>query len=141
MAWRTLYESCISETNPDKLKKLVFQLEEAIVLHYHYLANQPNAFDELQALRRAAQGLLRLKTEKLGWLDPAFPEGLPNPASIPASFRTVSLPIVSSQIDSQPAPVMGRGFQAKWQRLVCRIQAGLLTAERAWQSWVFKSLK
>jgi len=141
VAWRTLYESCISETNPEKLKKLVFQLEEAIVLRYHDIANQPNALDELQAIKRAAQQLLRLKIERLGWLDPAYPAGLPKPVSIPAAFRPVSLQTFSSRIDSHPVPVAWRRVQIAWQELVSRIQERLLAAERAWQSWVFKSLK
>jgi hypothetical protein len=137
--WRTLYQSCISETNPDRLQKLVFQLEEAIVLRYHDLADQPNAFDELQAIKRAAQRLLRLKIEKLGWLDASSHEALPKsaaiPASIPASFQTFS-----SQIDD-PVPVTRRPNQTAWQKLVSRIQVALLAVERAWQSWVFKGLK
>ena len=141
MPWRTLYESCISETNPEKLKKLVFQLEEAIVLRYHDIANQPNALDELQAIKRAAQQLLRLKIERLGWLDPAYPAGLPKSVSIPAALRPVSLQTFSSRIDSHPVPVAWRRVQIAWQELVSRIQERLLAAERAWQSWVFKSLK
>jgi hypothetical protein len=130
MPWRTLYQSCISETNPDRLQKLVFQLEEAIVLRYRHLANQPNAFDELRAIKRAAQRLLQLKIEKLGWLDSSSPEALSKSAAIPASF----------QIDD-PAPVTRRPIQTAWQKLVSRIQVALLAAERAWQSWVFKGLK
>jgi len=152
--WRTLYESCISETNPDRLKKLVFQLEEAIVLRYHDLANQPNAFEELQAIKRAAQRLLRLKIEKLGWSDAASAAALPQPASgpasIPASLHAVSFPTVSLQaFPFQPASPgmaahaapLARRRQTTWQNLAKRIQAALVAAERAWQSWVFKSLK
>ena len=134
MPWRRLYESCISETNPDKLKKLVCQLEKAIVLRYHDLANEPNAFDELQAIKRAAQRLRRLKTEKLGWLDSASPEARPRSPSIAASSRPRTF-----ETDGQPAPINRRAFQTARHKLVGRIQVALLAVERAWQSWVFKS--
>lgn len=134
MTWRALYDSCISETNPDRLKKLVFQLEEAIVLRYHDLANQPNAFDELQAIKRAAQRVLQLKVEKLGWPQPAFSGG--PAASIPASFQMPAF-----RMDSHAAPIPGGRFRTTWQKLVTRIQTALFVTQRAWQSWVFKSMK
>ena len=133
MPWRKLYESCVSERNPDKLKKLVSQLEKAIVLRYHDLANEPNAFDELQAIKRAAQRLRRLKTEKLGWLDSASPEARPRSPSIPASSGAFFF-----QTDGHLAPIHRRALQTTRQKLVGRIQAALLAVERARQSWVFK---
>jgi hypothetical protein len=155
VAWRRLYESCISETNPDKLKKLVFQLEEAIVLRYHDLANEPKAFEELQAIKRAAQRVLRLKIEKLGSPDTAsavaMPQTASGPASIPASFQAISFPRVSLQpfpfepvssaIDANAATIPRRRFRAAWQKFVSQIQVALFLAERAWQNWVFKNSK
>ena len=73
MSWRKLYESCVCETNPIKLEKLVFELEDAIVLGYHDLAGKPN-LNEFQAITRAAELLRQLKSEKLGWPDPAKQE-------------------------------------------------------------------
>jgi len=142
VAWRTLYESCISETNPDRLKKLVFQLEEAIVLRYHDLADEPKAFDELQAIKRAAQRLVRLKIERLGWTEPVSALALPLPASFqPVSLQPFAFRAASSATDAQAAPINRRRIQAAWQSIVSRIQAALLAAERAWQTWIFKSLK
>ena len=109
MPWRKLYESCVCETNPIKLEKLVFELEDAIVLRYHDLAGEPNGSYEFQAITRAAVRLRRLKIERLGWPD--------------------------------PAKQASRFLWINWRTLMSRSQAALLVAERAWQSWVFKSLK
>lgn len=142
MAWRTLYESCISETDPDRFKKLVFQLEEAIVVRYHDLADEPKAFDELQAIRCAAQRLVRLKSEKLGWPEPARAVALPMPASFPpASFEPFPPRAVSSATREHVAPIARGRIRARWQQLMTRIETALLAAERAWQTWIFKSLK
>jgi hypothetical protein len=142
VAWRTLYESCIRETNPDRFKKLVFQLEEAIVLRYHDLADEPTAFEELQAIKCAAQRLVRLKTEKSGWPEPAPAIALPMPASFPpVSLQPFPSRAVSSATEAHVAPLARGRVQATWQQLVTRMQTALLAAERAWQTWIFKSLK
>ena len=116
MPWRKLYESCVSETNPNKLEKLVLKLEEAIVLRYHDLAREPKGSDELQAIRRAAERLIQLKTEKLGWPDPAN--------------KTPTCKV------RQP-----RQLWTNRRTLVSRIRAALVVTELAWQKWVFKSAK
>ena len=127
MPWRSLYESCVVETNPVKLQKLVFQLEDAIVLRYHDLAGEPSGShgllesDELQAIRRAAERLLQLKTEKLGWPHRASPF-----RALPASIDEIKPPL---------------NLRAAWRAVVGRTQAALLVTRRAWQNWVFKSLK
>jgi hypothetical protein len=115
MLGRKLYESDVCESNPQKLERLVVKLEDAIVLRYHDLAGEPDGCDEFQAITRAAERLRQLKIEKLGWQDPAKP-----------------IPIDEVR---QPIPWIN------WPTLVSRIQAALLVAERAWQRWVFKSLK
>jgi hypothetical protein len=69
--WQKLLESCVSETNPDKLEKLVFDAEDAIYLRMRELTAQPYRSDESLALKQAAQQLLQLKIEKMGWRDPA----------------------------------------------------------------------
>jgi len=140
--WRKLYESCVSETNPNKLRKLVFELEDAIVLRYHDLGCEPNVpdgirvpsgrkeSDELQALRRAADRLLQLKIEKLGCSHRSAAAIAAIPVSISASM--------SVSIDDVKRPVKR---QKKWLTVVTRTQAALLATQRAWQNWVFKSLK
>jgi len=69
--WQKLYESCVFERNLEKLNKLVFETEDAIYLRSRELSNESHIADEVQALRRAANGLLEIKIKKLGWSDPA----------------------------------------------------------------------
>ena len=71
MQWQKLYESCASETNLGRLDKLVFKAEDAIYLRSRELSKESHIADEVQALRRAANGLLEIKIKKLGWPDPA----------------------------------------------------------------------
>lgn len=71
MRWQKLLESCVSETNPARLEKLVFDTEDAIYLRLRELSNEPYPSDESLELKQAAQKLLQLKIEKLGWTDPA----------------------------------------------------------------------
>ena len=71
MQWQKLYESCASETNLARLDKLVFKAEDAIYLRSRELSNESHIADEVQELRRAANGLLEIKIKKLGWSDPA----------------------------------------------------------------------
>jgi len=69
--WQRLYESFAFERNLDRLNNLVFQAEGAIYLRSRELSNESNISAEVQALRRAAKGLLEIKIQKLGWPDPA----------------------------------------------------------------------
>jgi hypothetical protein len=131
---RKLYESCVSETTPNKLENLVFELEDAIVFRYHDLARKLNGptrshnSDELQALRRAADRLLQLKREKLGLPRPATSLAAAMPAEMPAS---ILIPINDIRQDSTLPRITWRS----------RIQSALFATQRAWQTWVFKSLK
>lgn len=70
MPWQKLFESCVSETNPAKLEKLVSETESGMFLHFRDLPDESNFSDELQALTQAASVLLEIKTNKLGWPDP-----------------------------------------------------------------------
>jgi len=71
MQWQKLYQSCVFERNLEKLNKLVFETEDSIYLRSRELSNESHIADEVQALRRAANGLLEIKIKKLGWPDPA----------------------------------------------------------------------
>lgn len=77
--WQALYDSCICETNLQRLEKLVFETEDAIFLRLRELATKPHLSDESQALKQAAQKLLKLKTEKLGWPNPTTVSSFPVP--------------------------------------------------------------
>ena len=69
MQWQQLYESCAFERNLERLNKLVFKTEDAIYLRSRELSKESHIADEVQALSRAAKGLLEIKIEKLGWSD------------------------------------------------------------------------
>jgi hypothetical protein len=69
--WQKLYESCVFETNLGRLNKLVFKAEDAIYLRSRELSKESHIANEVQALSRAANGLLEIKIKKLGWPDPA----------------------------------------------------------------------
>jgi hypothetical protein len=101
---------------PTNLKKLVVKVEDALVLRYHDLATESNGSDEFQAITRAAERLRQLKIKSLGRLDSAKPTSIGKVKQL-----------VNPWID--------------WRAPVRRIQAALLVAERAWQRWIFKSLK
>jgi len=116
MLERNLGESGVCESNPDKLEKLVVRPEGATVLRYHDLATEPNGSDEIQAITRAAERLRQSNIKRLGRPDSAKP--------------------TSTDEVKQPANPW-----INWRTPVSRIQAALLVAERAWQEWVFRSLK
>jgi hypothetical protein len=123
--WEQLYESCVCETNPQKLKKMIFELEDAIVFRYHDLIGEVagsngrsgGGASELQAVRRAAQQLRRLKIEKLGW-------------------SAAEKPSLMDEIAGR-----GNSVRAAWRTGVRRVQGAVLATQQAWQNWVFKSLK
>ena len=71
MQWQKLYQSCVFERNLERLNKLVFETEDAIYLRFRELSKESHIADEVQALRRAANGLLEIKIKRLGWPDPA----------------------------------------------------------------------
>ena len=71
MLWQKLLESCVSETNPAKLERLVFDTEDAIYLRFRELSTESDISEEYLALKQAARKLLVLKIEKLGWPNPA----------------------------------------------------------------------
>ena len=116
MLGQKLCESGVCESDPDKVEKLVVKPEDAIILRYHDLATEPNGSDEFHAITRAAERLRQLKIERLGRPDLAKP--------------------TSTDEVKQP---LNRWLN--WRTPVSRIQVALLVAERAWQKWVFKSLK
>lgn len=70
MQWQELYAACVSETDSDRLEKLVYETEGAMFLRFQELACEPLAWDEVQELKQAATGLLEFKVEQLGWPDP-----------------------------------------------------------------------
>ena len=70
MQRQRLYAACVSETETDRLEKLVLDTEGAMFLRLQELAYELRSKDELRDLNRAATALLEVKVEKLGWPDP-----------------------------------------------------------------------
>jgi hypothetical protein len=71
--WQKLYESCVFETDLERLDKLVFETEDTIYLRFRELSRESHIANGVQALRQAARGLLEIKIKKLGWPDPTKP--------------------------------------------------------------------
>ena len=70
VSWRELYDSCVHETNPERLEILASETESAIVLRFRDLSHESEQSAEVQALKQAAQALLEIRIKKLGWPDP-----------------------------------------------------------------------
>jgi hypothetical protein len=68
--WRFLYQAAVSETNPALLEQLVYQTEDAMFFRLQELARRLDAPPERNEIADAAEGLLALKVEKLGWPNP-----------------------------------------------------------------------
>ena len=68
--WRELYNAASAETNPHNLGRLVDKAEAAMFLRLEELPQDPHGAAERGEILDAANALLTLKTEKLGWPDP-----------------------------------------------------------------------
>jgi hypothetical protein len=71
MDWRRLYAAAMLETKPIVLGHLVNDTEGSIYLRLQELAIGSGGHGERDDIREATAGLLKLKTEKLGWVDQA----------------------------------------------------------------------
>jgi hypothetical protein len=66
-SWQELYLAALLEPDQNKLTELVLAVEYAIFLRAQELANSYDDNQERTAMDRAAEKLLVIKTEKLGW--------------------------------------------------------------------------
>jgi hypothetical protein len=62
-----LYEAATAETDLEKLRDLVYQVEEALTKRAMVLAERSNHRDERDAMVKAHKNLLVIKCEKLGF--------------------------------------------------------------------------
>jgi hypothetical protein len=67
---RSSYGATIAETNVTSLEHLVYETEEAITRRLQELVRTSSDPAELTELRAAADQLLLLKVQRLGWPDP-----------------------------------------------------------------------
>jgi hypothetical protein len=65
--WPELYEAAATETDREKLTDLINQVEEVLMKRAKELAYNPDHTDERNAMVRASENLLVIKTEKLSW--------------------------------------------------------------------------
>jgi hypothetical protein len=65
--WALLYNDCLAETDPSKLRPLVVVLEEGISCRLGELNGKAGGQHETLALKTAADNMLKIKTTKLGF--------------------------------------------------------------------------
>jgi hypothetical protein len=66
-SWEELYQAARVENDREKLTGLVGAVESAIVRRRQELTNVQENDKECEAMVAAAQEILKIKTEKLGW--------------------------------------------------------------------------
>jgi hypothetical protein len=66
-SWQELYLAALLEPDQDKLTELVLAVEEAMFHRAQELSDSYADNQERTAMDRAAEKLLVIKTEKLGW--------------------------------------------------------------------------
>jgi hypothetical protein len=66
-SWQELYLAALLEADQNKLTELVLAVEYAIFLRAQELANSEADNQERTEMDRAAEKLLLIKTETLGW--------------------------------------------------------------------------
>ena len=66
-SWQELYLAALLEADQTKLTELVLAVEYAMFLRAQELANSYDDNQERAEMDRAAEKLLIIKTEKLGW--------------------------------------------------------------------------
>ncbi len=66
-SWQELYLAALVEPNQGKLTELVLAVEDAMFHRAQRLANSYADNQERTEMDRAAEKLLIIKTEKLGW--------------------------------------------------------------------------
>jgi hypothetical protein len=69
-AWDRIYQQAVEENDVSKLLPRIVAADQALSNRQREIAGGPYRFEvdaELKAMLLAADGLLRLKAEKLGW--------------------------------------------------------------------------
>jgi hypothetical protein len=66
-SWKELYERALGETDKQKLGELVLSAEAAIYRRYQDLQSSSNHHEERRTLKEAADRLLKVKVDELGW--------------------------------------------------------------------------
>jgi hypothetical protein len=69
-SWRQVYLNVHREEGIERLTQAVIAAEAAIFARMQELSEAPNHTDEHNQLKEAADELLAIKTQKLGWPQP-----------------------------------------------------------------------
>jgi hypothetical protein len=67
LSWAELYQAALVENDREKLTGLVGAVESAIVRRRQELTSVEENDKECEAMVAAAENILKIKTEKLGW--------------------------------------------------------------------------
>lgn len=66
-SWKEVFEQARHETDQKKLAELVLAAEAAIFRRYQEIAPSSNHHEERQSMKMAADYLLAVKVNQLGW--------------------------------------------------------------------------
>ena len=66
-AWQNLLQGAVKETDPERLNEKVQAAEAAIFLRFQELSVLPGNQQELEALQKACEELLKIQTQRLKW--------------------------------------------------------------------------
>jgi hypothetical protein len=68
--WREIRDSAIRETDRTRLKKIIYDAEQALFVRGLEMDGIPSLESERAEMAEVAEALLNLKTHKLGWPNP-----------------------------------------------------------------------
>jgi hypothetical protein len=69
-AWKQSFELATKESEPQKLKELIYRAEEALFHRYTELTGSSDHHEERRQMREATHALLEIKVNKLGYPPP-----------------------------------------------------------------------
>jgi hypothetical protein len=72
ISWREPHQKALGERDLAKLVKQVYATEEALFLRWQELYGGSGHDEELREMTGAAQDVLRMQTEKMGWPSPGL---------------------------------------------------------------------
>jgi hypothetical protein len=67
IAWREPVHRALAESDPAKILGQVYAAEEALFHRWQQLASRDDRREELREMDQAAQDLMRIQIEKMGW--------------------------------------------------------------------------
>jgi hypothetical protein len=71
-SWKAVYEKTRRESDTEKLLTLIHATEAALYLRWQEVGESPADAEELAAMKAAAEELLAIKIQRLGWPNPCL---------------------------------------------------------------------